>query len=124
VPVEFPVSLPKASGLSAQAEAELQKSATRYSEQVVREAGRFTTSPRHKEITAELIRAARDAIGRRGRRQRSGLAVFAQLATYLIALLMSFVGPTLWSQSPFAVGTILVLTGIVATYSFFGERYA
>jgi hypothetical protein len=122
VPVEFPVSLPKASGLSAQAEAELQKCATKYSEQVVREAGRFTTSPRHREITAELVRDARDAIGRRGRRHRSGLVVFAQLATYLIALLMTFVGPILWTQSPLAVGTIVLLTGIIATYSLLGDR--
>ncbi len=122
MPVEFNVSLPKASGLSAQAEGELQRCATRYSEQVVREAGRFTTSARHREITAELIREARDAIGRRGRRHRSGLVVFAQLATYLIAFLMTFVGPMLWSQSPLAVVTIVLLTGIVATYSLFGDR--
>lgn len=121
MPVNFNVSLPKAAGLSQPAEEALQKCSTKYSEQVVKEAGRFTSGNR-KEITAELIRDASNAIGRRGRRERSGPTVVAQLASYLIALVMAFIGPDLWSVSQAAVIGILVLVGLIATYSFYGDR--
>jgi hypothetical protein len=121
LPVNFPVSLPKADGLSAHAEEALQKCSTKYAEQVVKEAGRFT-SGQHKEITAELIRDASNAIGRRGRRERSGPTVIAQLVSYLIAFVMAFIGPYLWSISEPAVVGIVVVVGLIATYSFYGDR--
>lgn len=121
MPVNFTVSLPKADGLSAHAEEALQKCVTKYTEQVVREAGRFT-SGQHKELTADLIRQAKEAIGSRRRPERNGAAVLAQLISYLIALVMTFIGSYLWGVSQGAVLLIVLFAGLIAVYSFWGDR--
>ena len=88
---------------------------------MVREAGR-STSGQHKEITAELIKDAVAALGRRGRRERKGSTIVAQLSTYLLGFVMTFLGPSLWEVSQPAVLVIVFVVGMIAVYSFYGDR--
>jgi len=126
VPVSFEVSLPDASGLSAQAERRLKEVVIAHAKNLVDEAGLLAggTIGGNPEITEPHIRLASDTFKVIGRRPKRPFGIAAAVTSPVIGALIGLTGPTLLTTS-IGAGValfLLVLLLVVTVYGALGEH--